>query len=747
MPNPMKRPVVQQNQGYRSNNQIASEAATLNTNPNIGVGQAGIMDFPAKGQVAPRMSNQTQGNINLSTLKGAAGDISATLPKKMGYKANAVADLAMGDTTGAVTNIAKNYVPGVSMASRAVDFGKRLGSGDATGALLEGAGAVVPVVPDLINAGRDIIRDVNQRSIENNNFNQRNREVRGSLQCRNTGIVDSSGSVFVNSEDTELLGKLGYVVKNYSRLEKTSEVLDLYSYIEKVAGVPKDVAKLIDSGKAFSAEYLKDMKYNIPKGYEVKGDLCCPVEKTEESFQQAGKTEKQSAERPGLWANIRAKRARGEKAAKPGDEDYPDKKQWNKLSKESALGAGEVIKLLPKQERISLIRAYRKLLERQDPTNKKAIRAVMGTNKGSAAPKVVAINGEPSLLHYRADRSVSGLKHPRAKGDPSFEAHVKNNTGGALSTTVDKELALRLGVSPYSAKVLGTYTTPLKELATNQRNKNNGAMVNNIWPKEREITQASGGNLLKAVPYEAHTSPSGSVSMRPIGKIAGSAAWQRSEGKNPEGGLNAKGRASYKKQTGGTLKAPVTESNPSGERAKRQNSFCSRMCGMKRKNTGSKGQSDPDSRINKSLRKWNCKCGEDHSSLFEKIACSVKEAKGRCWEGYEPVPGKEAYSEDSCRPKTDKKKEEKKAEADVPLKSSNIRAVGHDKKSKELDVAFHSGGEYRYNDVPRSVYSRLLRAKSHGKFFHKHIKKDTSGTIVKTFIETSPMVDTILSRF
>jgi hypothetical protein len=106
------------------------------------------------------------------------------------------------------------------------------------------------------------------------------------------------------------------------------------------------------------------------------------------------------------------------------------------------------------------------------------------------------------------------------------------------------------------------------------------------------------------------------------------AAWQRSEGKNPEGGLNAKGRASYKKETGGTLKAPVTESKPSGERAKRQHSFCSRMCGMKRVNTGSKAQSDPDSRINKSLRKWNCKCGEAHDSLYEKIACELeKEAE------------------------------------------------------------------------------------------------------------------------
>lgn len=91
-------------------------------------------------------------------------------------------------------------------------------------------------------------------------------------------------------------------------------------------------------------------------------------------------------------------------------------------------------------------------------------------------------------------------------------------------------------------------------------------------------------------------------------KEAGSPAWQRSEGKSEAGGLNAKGRASYKRETGGTLKPPVTESNPKGERAKRQNSFCSRMCGMKRVNTGSETKSDPESRINKALRRWNCKC-------------------------------------------------------------------------------------------------------------------------------------------
>jgi SNF2 family DNA or RNA helicase len=94
-------------------------------------------------------------------------------------------------------------------------------------------------------------------------------------------------------------------------------------------------------------------------------------------------------------------------------------------------------------------------------------------------------------------------------------------------------------------------------------------------------------------------------------KVANSPAWQRSAGKNPEGGLNSAGRASYNRETGGNLKAPVTEKKPTGERAKRQNSFCARMCGHKRKNTGAATKNDPDSRVNKALRKWRCKCGEE----------------------------------------------------------------------------------------------------------------------------------------
>ena len=80
------------------------------------------------------------------------------------------------------------------------------------------------------------------------------------------------------------------------------------------------------------------------------------------------------------------------------------------------------------------------------------------------------------------------------------------------------------------------------------------------------------------------------------------AAWTKKAGKNKEGGLNEKGRKSYEKENPGSdLKRPSKEvGNP------RRKSFCARMKGMKKKLTSSKTANDPDSRINKSLRAWNC---------------------------------------------------------------------------------------------------------------------------------------------
>ena len=84
--------------------------------------------------------------------------------------------------------------------------------------------------------------------------------------------------------------------------------------------------------------------------------------------------------------------------------------------------------------------------------------------------------------------------------------------------------------------------------------------------------------------------------------VSEGAAWTKKSGKNSKGGLNEKGRKSYERENpGSNLKAPSKKvGNP------RRKSFCARMKGMKSKLTSAKTARDPDSRINKSLRAWNC---------------------------------------------------------------------------------------------------------------------------------------------
>jgi hypothetical protein len=95
------------------------------------------------------------------------------------------------------------------------------------------------------------------------------------------------------------------------------------------------------------------------------------------------------------------------------------------------------------------------------------------------------------------------------------------------------------------------------------------------------------------------------------GDLSESAAWTRKAGKDPEGGLNKKGVESYRRENPGSKLQTAVTTDPKklkkgSKKAKRRLSFCRRMKGMKKKLTSAKTARDPDSRINKSLRKWNC---------------------------------------------------------------------------------------------------------------------------------------------
>ena len=98
-----------------------------------------------------------------------------------------------------------------------------------------------------------------------------------------------------------------------------------------------------------------------------------------------------------------------------------------------------------------------------------------------------------------------------------------------------------------------------------------------------------------------------------------SAAWHRSEGKNPKGGLNAKGRASYKKQTGGTLKPPVKSGNNP-----RRASFLARMGGMPGPERNSKGE---PTRLLLSLQAWGASSKQDARTKAKAISARNKQGK------------------------------------------------------------------------------------------------------------------------
>jgi hypothetical protein len=92
-------------------------------------------------------------------------------------------------------------------------------------------------------------------------------------------------------------------------------------------------------------------------------------------------------------------------------------------------------------------------------------------------------------------------------------------------------------------------------------------------------------------------------------------AWQRSEGKNPKGGLNAKGRSSYNAETGGELKAPVK----SGDNPRRA-SFLARMGGM----AGAEYKDGEPTRLLLSLKAWGASSKADAKAKAKAISARNK---------------------------------------------------------------------------------------------------------------------------
>ena len=180
---------------------------------------------------------------------------------------------------------------------------------------------------------------------------------------------------------------------------------------------------------------------------------------------------------------------------------------------------------------------------------------------------------------------------------------VKRLTGRKVEKdTIDyKKLAKELNNEEFIQEVEDKKDSKAKKVIDIMRGKNSIKINPDVKENTVVVQDASGKDFVEIVdiitPQKVR-----SDWRKEINVTEASAAWTRKEGKKKSGGLNEKGRKSYERQNPGSdLKAPSKKvGNP------RRKSFCARMRGMKKKLTSKKTARDPDSRINKSLRAWNC---------------------------------------------------------------------------------------------------------------------------------------------
>jgi hypothetical protein len=219
------------------------------------------------------------------------------------------------------------------------------------------------------------------------------------------------------------------------------------------------------------------------------------------------------------------------------------------------------------------------------------------------------------------------------KGTPP-KPHKSQAAADTLRRAVDKvRFGSKVGAPPKVEEAKKMYKCPVCGAPVEKKGMNCGAchenmheekkrgLWDNIWAKRKRIAHGSGEHMRKPGSKGAPTNKdfkAAQESFQPCAdcdcglreEMVAEAAVDSKGFKSSTGGLTQKGRDHYNHTTGSHLKAPVTK-KPSqlkkgSKAANRRKSFCARMGGMKKRLTSSKTAHDPNSRINKALRKWNC---------------------------------------------------------------------------------------------------------------------------------------------
>jgi hypothetical protein len=110
--------------------------------------------------------------------------------------------------------------------------------------------------------------------------------------------------------------------------------------------------------------------------------------------------------------------------------------------------------------------------------------------------------------------------------------------------------------------------------------------------------------------------------------------WQKTNRKDKTSGMSKKAVKAYRRENPGSKLQTAVTTKPSklkkgSKSAKRRKSFCARMSGMKKSRTSAKTKRDPNSNINKALRRWNCESIIDMRDLLMLAEHTLRELKRR----------------------------------------------------------------------------------------------------------------------
>ena len=201
-------------------------------------------------------------------------------------------------------------------------------------------------------------------------------------------------------------------------------------------------------------------------------------------------------------------------------------------------------------------------------------------------------DADGSQPHLKGDK-----KMPKVPKEKVKEACNHTGKGDECPVHGTKDCATVKEEAPKGKK----YARMVKHIKKNYPKDKEGIAYATAWKHKNSTSMEEGKSCPEGTKWCPECKKCQKVTCADA-KMKAESAWQRKEGKNKSGGLNEKGRKSYERENPGSdLKRP---SKKKGN--KRRASFCARMRGMKKKLTSAKTARDPDSRINKSLRAWNC---------------------------------------------------------------------------------------------------------------------------------------------